>query len=93
MGSTKRPWPSSLLWPDHVSGKIAFPSALMIDYPSLHGCRSIPDCNNHHDHWNMYGLGMGSSFHGRRSASQESSSTSLAASKGTGWVSHLQGEG
>jgi len=90
--SPKRPWPSGILWSNHVPGKIAFPSALMTDYPSLHGCWSIPDCNHYHDYWNMYGLGMGSSVNGRGSASQESSPTCLAASKGTGWVSHLEGE-
>jgi hypothetical protein len=89
--SAERPWPSSILWSNHVSGKIPSPPALTIDYPSLHGCRSIPDCNHHHDHWDMYGLGMGSGFHGCGSTSEESGPTQFAGSEGTGWVSHLRG--
>jgi hypothetical protein len=92
MDSAERPRPSSILWSNHVSGKIPFPSALTIDHPSLHGCRSIPDCYHHHDHRDMYGLGMGSSFHGCGSTSQKSGPTQFSGSKGTGWVSHLVGE-
>lgn len=89
--SAERPWPSSILRSNHVSGENPFPSTLTIDYPSLHGCRSISDCHHHHDRRDMYGLGMGSGFHGCGSTSEESGPTQFAGSKGTGWVSHLEG--
>ena len=89
--SAERPWPSSILWSNNVSGEIPFPSALTIDYPSFYGGRFIPDCYHHHDHWYMYGMGMGSGIHGCGSTSEESGPSQFAGSKGTGWVSHLEG--
>ena len=85
--STECPWPSSVLWSHHVSGKDSLPSTLMQDHSPIHGRWTVSDRNDHHDDWDSDGMGMGSSSYGRGATGAKSSPAVVAAAKGTGWVS------